>query len=259
MLKHFLYLNNQSVDSYLSTLEDGLRGTAEERSSQTQVSEKSGEISSKSGVEKEQIQSRVDTPTARFERLQKSALADVELSGWIQVTDPEDELASIRTGHIIDIECEIYVPQVIQALSPKGGIGEAIGLMEGLAPYMESMGNDTTGMPSKTDLEMMKSVTGLLGGDLVVVGERDDTDWHVAGRLIEQYRAGEIEGIARVVGKVTTSWGQGRWKPLLSLPGMNVMSREQRREMERKKPTPNDEQNSLEGPAFMLDVLAIYR
>jgi hypothetical protein len=69
----------------------------------------------------------------------------------------------------------------------------------------------------------------------------------------------ENEGFARVVGKVSAQWDKGNWKPLLVLPGMNLLSREQRRAMQRRGPDEGQESSWLEGSAIMLDVLAIYR
>jgi hypothetical protein len=68
-----------------------------------------------------------------------------------------------------------------------------------------------------------------------------------------------FDGYAKVVGKVSTQWGKGQWKLLLALPGMDLLSRDKRREMERKGPNEGQEQNWLEGPAILLDVLTIYR
>lgn len=209
--------------------------------------------------EQEQRRSRIDTPASRFERLRSLALADVASTGWIDINDVEHDFGEVRTGSLIELECEIYVPEVIKALSPSGGLHDALAFVERLAPQAEVMGLDLTNMPSKPQTEAMKSISGLLGSDVVVVGERDDTDWRVVGRLMDSFVQGEIEGIARVIGKVTTSWKQGHWKPLMALPGMNILPREQRRQMERMQPKAGQEQNHLEGPAFMLDVLAIYR
>lgn len=256
MLKNFLYLNSQSVDNYLSSLEDGLRDSAKERSTRLRSTEKGGDTQTSAANSDETTYSKVDTATARFERLQAFALANAQTSGWIQVDSPSADLQNVRTGSLIDIECEIYVPSMIQALSPNGGVNDMIGMLRKLSPFMD-LGNNN--MPAKKELELMETASGMLGEDLVLVGENDDTEWRVAGRLFEQYREGEIEGIARVVGKVTTSWGSGRWKPLLSLPGMNIMGREQRRAMERQQPTAENAETSLEGPAYMLDILAVYR
>lgn len=116
-----------------------------------------------------------------------------------------------------------------------------------------------TGLPPTGQLDAMKGLANTLGGDAVVVGERDDSDWRVAGRLLDQYLFGDVEGYARVVGKVSTVLRPGSWKPLLALPGMNLMGRDKRREMERKGPDEGQEDSWVKGPAIMLDVLAIYR
>lgn len=264
MLKNFIYLNEPALDSYLSALEDGLRGSVQAKTA------KSSSISGKAGVagvgvggdherQQEETTSRTDTAAARFERLQKLALEDVEASGWVDVVDPDTDLNGLGTGALIEIECEIYVPEIVKALSPSGGLAKAIGQIEAFAQIAPAFGTELTGMPGQGQLDAMKSVAGLLGGDAMFVGEPNDTDWHVAGKLLDSYLQGEVEGYAKVVGKVSTQWGTGQWKPLLALPGMNLLSRDKRREMERKGPNEGQEQNWLEGPAIMLDVLAIYR
>ncbi|WP_276320667.1 hypothetical protein [Phytoactinopolyspora endophytica] len=40
---------------------------------------------------------------------------------------------------------------------------------------------------------------------------------------------------------------------------MNLVPREERRKMERQAPAPGKEDEYLEGPALMLDLLALYR
>ncbi|WP_395638124.1 hypothetical protein [Pseudolysinimonas sp.] len=264
MLKNFIYLNEPALDSYLSALEDGLRGSVEERRA------KSGSVTGKGGVpvvnvqgekahEEEETTSRTDTPAARFERLQKLARSDVEASGWVEVVNPEVDLNGLLTGALIELECEIYVPEIVKALSPGGGLASAIGQMEALAKLAPAFGSDVSGMPAQSQLDAMKGIAGALGGDVMFVGEPSDGDFHITGKLLDAYINSEIEGYARVVGKVSSQWSKASWKPLLALPGMNLMSRDKRREMERKGPSEGQEQNWLEGPAIMLDVLAIYR
>lgn len=264
MLKNFIYLNEPALDSYLSALEDGLRGSVEAKTA------KSSSVSGKAGIagvgvagdherQDEETTSRVDTAAARFERLQKLARKDVEASGWVDVVDPDADLTGIGTGALIELECEIYVPEIVKALSPSGGLARAIGQLESLAQLAPAFGSDLTGMPAQSQLDAMKGLSSALGTDAMFVGEPNDTDWHVAGKLLDAYLNGEVEGYARVVGKVSTQWGNGQWKPLLALPGMNLLSRDKRREMERTGPDQGQEQNWLEGPAIMLDVLAIYR
>lgn len=264
MLKNFIYLNEQALDSYLSALEDGLRGSVQAKTA------KSSSVTGKAGVpligaeggherQQEETTSRIDTAAARFERLQKLAHDDLEASGWVDVVDPGTDLQGLGTGALIELECEIFVPEIVKMLSPSGGLAKVIGQMESFAQIAPAFGTEVTGMPAQGQLDAMKGVAGLLGGDAMFVGEPNDTDWHVAGKLLDGYLNGEVEGYAKVVGKVSTQWGNGQWKPLLALPGMNLMSRDKRREMERKGPNEGQEQNWLEGPAIMLDVLAIYR
>jgi hypothetical protein len=87
----------------------------------------------------------------------------------------------------------------------------------------------------------------------------DDSDWRVAGELDEAFVRGDLEGPARVVGKVAKQWPAGQWKPLLALPGSSLLPRSKRRELERKRPDSDKEASYLEGPAVMLDVLAVFR
>lgn len=71
---------------------------------------------------------------------------------------------------------------------------------------------------------------------------------------------GDLEGDAVVVGKVEKTWTEGKTYPLLSLPGLNLMNREARRKMEKEvSAAPETAENSLEGPAATLSVIAIFR
>lgn len=264
MLKNFIYLNEPALDSYLSSLEDGLRGAVQAKSAS------SSSISGKAGVggvgvggdrdtQSEETISRDDTASARFERLQALARQDAERVGWIDVVNPDTDLAGVGIGALVEIECEIFIPEMIKALSPAGGLAKAIDQVQALAPLASLIGSDMTGLPPAGQLDAMKGFANTLGSDAAVVGERDDTDWRVAGKLLDSYLSGDVEGYARIVGKVSAVLRTGSWKPLLALPGMNLMGRDKRREMERKGPDEGQEDSWLQGPAIMVDVLAIYR
>lgn len=264
MLKNFIYLNEQALDSYLGALEDGLRSSVEDRKSTSGSVSGGGDLKlarldGEKAHAEEATTSRTDTPSARFERLQQLARADVDASGWIDIINPDVDLKGLGTGALVELECEIYVPEIVKMLSPSGGLAKAIGQVESLAQLAPAFGSEISGLPAKGQLDAMKGLAGALGGDAMFVGEPNDSDWHVAGKLLDQFLNGEVEGFANVVGKVSTQWASGNWKPLLALPGMNLMPRDKRREMERKGPEAGQEQNWLEGPALMLDVLAIYR
>lgn len=133
-------------------------------------------------------------------------------------------------------------------------------MLKTMSPLMKVLGPGSVDLPPDEHIQAVTAMSSLMGDDLAVVGERDDTDWRIAGRLIAaSVRDSELDGAARVVGKVSTILRPGEHKSLLALPGMNLMTREQRRAQAKSGPKPGEEANWLTGPAVMLDVLAVYR
>jgi hypothetical protein len=111
-------------------------------------------------------------------------------------------------------------------------------------------------------MKRLRAVSGFISGmnaNLLVVGEDEETDWRVAAQLTDEFLHGDIEGRARIVGKVSEILPSGRWKPYLTFSGMNLVPREERRKMERQAPAAGKESEYLSGPALMLDILATYR
>ena len=80
-----------------------------------------------------------------------------------------------------------------------------------------------------------------------------------AGELRQDFVQGELDGVVRLIGKVSKRWPSGQWKPLLALPGSSLLPRQKRRELERTPPKSDTEDQYLQGPACLLDILAIYR
>ncbi|WP_271290728.1 hypothetical protein [Propionibacterium freudenreichii] len=262
MLRNFIYLNLTSLESYLSAMEDGLRNSAETRAIKSGAVK--GGVNAKLlsvGGEKErgseETTSRVDTPEARYERLDQLMRKDVKHSGWVDIAHGNVSPNDIKFGALVELECDIIIPDAIKILSSRG-LGAAVEQLESLAQVGELFGADVEKMPSKDELNAMKKFQGLLGSDVMFIGESEDIEWSVAGKLSAEYLRAEVEGHARIVGKVSAQWGKGSWKPLLAIPGMNLLPRRQRREMEKKGPEDGQKDNWLEGPAIMLDVLAIY-
>ncbi len=174
----------------------------------------------------------------------------------MEILDPEGDLEAVGTGALIDFECEIYVPDAIRMLSDSAG---ALRQMSQMLPAASSMGLDIEGMPDSATLAAVTSLVDSFGAELVLVGERDDSDWRVAGRLSSKWLRGDVDGYARVIGKVSSKIRVGATKPLIALPGAALIPREQRRKMEREGPKPGEEDSWLRGPALMLDILAVYR
>ncbi|MFF8931265.1 hypothetical protein ACF1AO_28770 [Streptomyces longwoodensis] len=240
MLKRFTYLDTEALSDYVSALEDGVRQSMERRD--------------------ETVRSTfADTPQAQFERMLSLAKSDTSLAGWRTPTSDQD-FETVEIGNLIEVECDLYVPDIVKALAPQGGLMDAMEQFEALLPAMSMFGTEPLDdLPSREQRDAVRLAANSLGGKQIVVGELDQSEWRLAGQLESSYVRADVEGQARLVGKVSSIWKPGQWKPLLALPGSSLIPREQRRRMERTKPTGDQLDNYLEGPAVMLDVLAIYR
>lgn len=209
--------------------------------------------------EDEESRTFADTDEARFDRLLRAADATPDVLDWVEVLQPDTDFDGIGVGAMMSWECDLYIPDIIQGMARQGEALGAIDMMQKLLPAATDLGFDTTGLPSEEEVKAAGAFIGGLDARLVVVGEDDETDWRVAGQLTGDFLNGDIEGRARIVGKVSDVIPRGRWKPYLTFPGMKLVPREQRRKMEKQGPAPGKEDEYLAGPATMLDILAIYR
>jgi len=265
MLKRFLYLDFTALADYVSALEGGTRAGVERRhlgagKGEGALDAKIVRAGGQRSYEDEESLKLSDTPEARFERLLHLAEADPELSGWVDVVNPETDLATVGIGAMVSTECDVYVPDLVQALSTSGGLGDALDTLDEMMPYAAALGLDTTtDLPPKHERDAVKGFIEKLGGNLVAVGEYEGSAWKVVGELQGQYLRDDVEGVAQIIGKVSKRWSTGQWKPLLALPGSSLLPRAERRELERKRPKPGEEDEYMEGPAIMLHVLAIYQ
>jgi hypothetical protein len=264
VLRRFIYLDKTALDQYVTALEGGRTTESTTRLMRTGTGAggfdaKLVSASGERSREEEESRTRADTDEARFDRLLRAAQAGPEALGWVDVVQPDVDLDGIGLGAMLAWECDLYIPEVVQVLARSGEALGAIGMMQNLLPMARRLGLDTEGLPNDDE---MGAVSGLISGmnaSLLVVGEDDETDWRVAGQLDEASLHGDVEGRARIVGKVSKTVPVGRWKPYLTFPGMNLLPREQRRKMEREQPAAGKENEYLAGPALMLDILAIYR
>ncbi|MFE9483444.1 hypothetical protein ACFYNM_33185 [Streptomyces spororaveus] len=265
MLKRFLYIDSATLTDYVSALEGGIRESLERTSSSernTQGGLKVSVVEASAGRTRgvEESASFSDTPQARFERLMSLAKDQPEMAGWVDVANPDVDFTDIGVGALIEVECDMYIPEMVKAFMPDGGVVDALDKIEALLPFASMFGPDAAlGLPSAHEREAARAFVGTLGGKALVVGDLDGSEWRVAGQINSENITGDIEGPVRVVGKVANRWHQGQWKPLLALPGSSLVSREKRRALERTKPKAGDEDQYLEGPALMMDILAIYR
>ncbi|WP_436700647.1 DUF6414 family protein [Nocardioides sp. BYT-33-1] len=265
MLKNFLYLNLRALDNYLGALEDGIATRIERQSGKNagmgaSVGASGAKLSGSRGKESHETREVVDTPPAKFERFARLAQARPDETGWVDL-EQLDLLATVGQGALVSVECEIYVPDVVKMLAGGGSeLSGIIDLVQAISPLASSMKLDMQGIPSTEEMAAMKDVMDKVSSDLLIVGE-DDTDWKVAAQLKAESvtEIGALDGFVTVVGKVAQRWPENRWKPLLALPGSNLLPRKERKAMEATKPSGEDAENYLEGPAVMLDLVAIYR
>jgi hypothetical protein len=262
MLRRFDYLDRTALGQYVTALEGGLTTESTTRllrSGTGGVDVKVINASGERSREEEESRTLADTDEARFDRLLRAAAAEPEALDWVEVLQPDTDLDGIGIGAMLSWECDLYVPEIIQTLARSGEALGAIGMMQNLLPMARSLGLDTEGLPNDEEMSAVSDFISGMDASLLVVGEDDETDWRVAGQLTDGWLHGDVEGRARVVGKVSKVVPLGRWKPYLTFPGMNLLPREERRRMERQAPAPDKEGEYLSGPALMLDILAIYR
>jgi len=263
MLKNLLYLNESALGDYLSALEGGARSSVEDRGQRSAGSRggagQAFEPDGRYAREDEKTVRLTDTPPSQFERLMALVAADPALSGWVAIQDSESESQDLHVGAFIDVSCDIQVPSMIKALAPQGGMVAAV---KALREIGSTMGSGQSPQIDDSKLAMFETLGNFIGGDLVVVGETDSEAWKVAGRLRNDHlrvAADELDGTVRMVGKVSRKLGEKDFKPLLALPGLDMLPRAQRREIEAKGPSGAEDDSWLKGPALMLEILAIYR
>jgi hypothetical protein len=263
VLRNFLYLDTVALDGYLSDLEDGLRVGSESEESMTRDKSVGADArvvrgnlgSSTVGTRRTSGQ---DTPSARFFRLMDIASKDPDAVAWIDIVDPSNDLTEAGYGAMISGEAEFYIPRMVQLMAG-GDFGRAIDLLDRMEPFADVFGFERDGLPDKTQLDAFRSLVDTFRADLVAVGEFDDTDWKVAAQLTRQFIRAQVEGPARFVGKVAKRWPEGQGQHLLALPGTTLLPRHERRALQSKKPDNPDDDSFLNGPAMMLDLLAVWR
>lgn len=266
MLISAQYLDTDALANYIASLEGGLRQSGTSRSKGAKglggaVGAGPLKVEGKNDRESEETLNVADHDAARLARLIDAGHAHPGAVGWEEVLEPDTAFAQSSLGTLIEWECDIYVPDLIKALSKQSGLGEAITQMQLFMPAADALGLDMEGLPSIREMQAVASFVDGLDVAPVVVGEVSDTEWRVVGALNPKWlrEGATLDDRVRIIGKVKKRIDQGCWYPLSSLPGMNLVGREERRRMEREGPqTPADEANFIPGPALVVDFLAIY-
>lgn len=257
MLRNFLYLDEKQLGQYISQVEDGLRRASSrsaslDREKKLAIEAKIANFGIGRTATDAESQDYDDDGPARFERLLSLVEGDSEQFGWFDLEEEPERRSSLRTGHIVEFAAEVY-PADVSQLSASSGI-------LGMLPFVKAIGRLTgkpTGFEQFEDgtLDAVAEFGAAMRGTTILLGDLEDDS-----RFVTQLPEGtEADGVARVVGKVVSSWGADAWKPLPGIPVYSQLPREQRRELERKGPPPGSEMMWLQGPAMHLNVLAIYQ
>jgi hypothetical protein len=266
VLRRFLYLNSNAVDSYLGVIESGLSDSSTRRRLDKGV--KAGKASVglsgvSAGISRDRESSEEDertvreTPEQRFDRLMAALAEDPDRYTFEDVLDLQDAFERCVVGSMISVACDIEIPQVVRIFAQPEQLNDMLNLIETMRPLAGMFGKDGGDLPSVSQTNAIRSLSSTFKSDLIFVGDTDEGSPRVAGKLEKAHLVELPEGEATVVGKVARRWKTGESHPLLALPGASIMPRKQRRE---GAPSLNSDDDSiLRGPDLTLDVVAIYR
>jgi hypothetical protein len=267
MLRSFQYLNTTALNDYVSALEDGLRqsrqtSTGSNRGANASIGAGPISVGASGGRDQDSTVESTDTSPARFGRLLRLAEAAPEQSGWVDLATLDD-LSTTGYGALVDFECELHVPEIAALFGQVDQVRELGALMNSLRSFGPLLGEDMSDLPAAEEIDGITNVLDGMKVQPVVVGEDDESEWRVVGVLAGEHLRvpmSDLDGYFRVTAKIGKPIKRNEHKLLLNLPGMSLMSRDERRAMEKKGPTGEGDQDMfIEGPARVLDVLAIYR
>jgi hypothetical protein len=259
-LREFLYLNPQLVEQFVGQVEDGLYDEEAEREQRARDGKGKlggGPISVEGGTGSQTETSRTvrQTPESRFNRL--SELINSQEDLLISVDESATGLyGRFVPGRLVDATCYVDVPSMGRFLAQTQELDGLAQLMEVFAPNM-------------IDEEAAKAIQGIraignrFSGSVVATGEVREGEPTLVFKLATEHlrvAIGDLEGEAHVFGVVHRRWPEGERYPLIAVPGLELMSRTERREMARSGQQQTEDDGAyLDGPGVTISVVAIYR
>ncbi|WP_298713505.1 hypothetical protein AAG742_01965 [Micrococcus sp. 2A] len=260
-LREFLYLDTRLVDNYLAQLEGGL--FEESRLKTTGAAgydaklgiRISGAEAGVGGSQSDALETERtfrETPEARFNRLY-DALGATPLD-----SSGANPWNTVKKGDFLDLECEVTIPSVSRMLGQLDQIRD-------FANLAKSFGSSVPGLDNNILGQIEALSTRVSGDKFVAEGFLQESFPRFAFRIEAAYLRNGLEGLEadlNVLGKVEGKWPEGERRTLMDLPGINLMSRKERREISRKKPGGDEESQGdiwMEGPGVAMSVIAIYR
>ena len=264
MLRRFSYLDTEALDDYLSAIEGGSLVSHETRSTKTNSGHGGLDIKVVSAggehvSELADTRSMSDTHAAQFDRLLAAAEDDPDGLGWVNVADADVDLPDAKVGRMVCWNCDVRVHPLSEALSKSGEFASLLGLVDGLAPVAKALGLSVDGLPTDGERQAMGAIMDGIDAPKVILGESDDSSWTLVCPIKEQFASGIVAGPACVVGKVIKVLKVGEWQHIVTIPGVNLLPREERRKLDKAAPAAGHEDEYVQGPVLVLDLLAIYR
>nr|WP_147301271.1 hypothetical protein [Calidifontibacter indicus] len=148
------------------------------------------------------------------------------------------------------------VPSAARAIAHAGELA-------GIAHLASAFGTMIDG-ETRSALDGMSALSERAGGSVVATGETNENEATFVFKLdADKLRVAvdELEGDAVVVGQVIKKWPEGESHPMITIPGINLLSRAERRKMAKEQRATSDgtDDATIPGPGITVNVIAIFR
>lgn len=258
LLREFLYLDTRLVDNYLAQVEGGLYDESRTRAEgvsgyegkagvKTPVADFGAGAQRSSVTETERVIR--ETPEARFNRLHTA------LDATLQDGLAENLWPQATKGMFWELECEVSVPSVARMFGQLDQIDD-------IASLAEAFGTPLPGFDDQMKVQMNLLSSRVDKRKLVVEGHIADAQPRFAFKLNREFLRvdlDDLEAEVSIVGKIEGKWPEGDSRSIIDLPGINLMSRKDRREIAKKGGSKGVDNLSIPGPGVSMSVVAIYR
>lgn len=261
MLREFLYLDSSLVDQYLAQVEGGLYDNERERLGDASsraaggglnvdIGQDSGNVTTSRSEEVERV--RRQTPESRYNRLH-----DALKASFLPLDESSvDVFNQLQLRQMVTADCFVDIPSLSRTLANASAL-------EGVADLMKMFAPEKVNGEVENTLGGLAKLSAFSNGNFVATGELGDGEAKLAFKLSQEalrVPLEELEGEAVVIGRVQKKWPAGQRYSLLNIPGLNMMSREDRRKMEKETKPENQTQGTfVDGPGASLSVVAIFR
>ena len=262
-LRNFLYLDTDTVSSYLSMLEGYVETEVDEtESKEGRISAEGGIPILKGGGETRTAPSRsrklAVTNEALFQRLY-GLLDSQDIAGIPHITSVDDGSWMALRGNVVELQARLRLPTVFQAMNA----------VEAIKPFMEL--SQLFGEDLQLDTDTNHAMQGVLAvGEatkekpvpvfLQPIYARRDAFFGNLSRRYLRCAVADLIGEVTVLAKITRIVPKGASEEVFTLlPEMQNLLDVNRTARRRARSRKNDVTEVLKGPAAMLHVVAVYQ